>query len=78
MARAHAHSSTVMWDALSSLPPLRRGVWVAGSRQCTVCPTHAAKAGALPPYKLYGMQRRVGVLKAQLPGAMRMFVTCTF
>jgi hypothetical protein len=26
MARAHAHSSTVMWDALSSLPPLRRGV----------------------------------------------------
>jgi hypothetical protein len=26
MAHTHAHSSTVMWDALSSLPPLRRGV----------------------------------------------------
>jgi hypothetical protein len=35
-----------MWDDVSSLPPLRRGVnWVgepvqvAGSRQYTVCPT---------------------------------------
>jgi hypothetical protein len=26
MAHAHAHSSTVMYDALQSLPPLRRGV----------------------------------------------------
>jgi hypothetical protein len=26
LARAHAHSSTVRWDSLSSLPPLRRGV----------------------------------------------------
>jgi hypothetical protein len=26
LARAHVHSSRVMWDALSSLPPLRRGV----------------------------------------------------
>ena len=33
MARAHAHSSTVIWDALSSLTPLRRGVKL-GWRAC--------------------------------------------
>jgi hypothetical protein len=41
---AHAHGSTGMCSARPSLPPLRRVAKperrVAGSRQCTVCPTH--------------------------------------
>jgi hypothetical protein len=35
MAHAHAHSSTVMWDALSSLPPLRRAWVKLGRRACS-------------------------------------------
>ena len=58
---------TGMWDALSSLPPLRRvsetGL-VAGWRQCTVCPVHAVTAQSLPPYHVL---HRVGTV-AQLPG----------
>ena len=74
MAHTHAHSSPVMWDALSSLPPLRRGVklgWrallrVSVSTPCAP-PTRLQLGQCLP----YGMIHRVGAV-AQLPGVMRM------
>jgi hypothetical protein len=37
LARAHAHSSVVMWDALSSLPPQRR---VSDLARCGLASVH--------------------------------------
>jgi hypothetical protein len=40
MADTHAHSSTVVWDALSSLPPLRRGVKLGWRACCGLASVH--------------------------------------
>jgi hypothetical protein len=40
MARTHAHSSTVTWDALSSLLPLRWGVKVGWRACCGIASVH--------------------------------------
>jgi hypothetical protein len=72
MAHAHAHSSTVVWDALSSLPSLRRGMNLGLLRV-------GVSAPSAPPTRLQlshclhviDVLHRVGAV-AQLPGAMRM------
>jgi hypothetical protein len=73
MARAHAHSFKVMWDAFSSLPPLHRGVKLGLLRVGVSTPSapptryRLVTARSLPPF---GMIDRVGAV-AQLLGDMR-------
>ena len=77
-AHVHAHSSTVMWDALSSLHPLRRGAkldWRACCsllRQYTICPVHAVTARAVPPMR----HDTSGWGCSPAPGTMRMSPAC--
>jgi hypothetical protein len=46
MARAHAHSPTVMFDALSFLPPLRRGVKLGWRACCGLASVHCKRSPA--------------------------------
>ena len=75
LASAHAHRSTVRWDALSCLPPLRRGVKPCWAR-CGLASVHPT-ASFTPFTRLQlrhclhmaGVLYRVGV--AQLPGPIQ-------
>jgi hypothetical protein len=59
MARAHAHSSTMIRDALSSLPPLRQGVKLGWRACCGPTSVHH-----LP------LQLAVKAVKVELPRTM--------
>ena len=78
LARAHAHSSTVMWDALRpSIRHRRRETGlVPGWRQCAVCPVHAVHAvtaQALPPHDVL---HRVGSVAQLSIGSQACTRTC--
>jgi hypothetical protein len=67
MARAHAHSSAVMWDALSSRPPLRRvelGLLRVRVSAPSAPSTRLYSSGIA---SIYGVLHRVGAV-AELPG----------
>jgi hypothetical protein len=79
MARAHAHSSTVMWDALSSLPPPRRGVKLG-----ICCGLIRVSAPSAPPTWLqlshclrYGTMHRAGAACGPAPDQTPCSCTCT-